>query len=113
MFQWVKNLFKDKETVFCKDCRWCIPRSDLQSTPHDQNPKWEFAKCESPLNFEEEKKLEDHKLYLVGDGDLDIAEPKRIVKYCEFARSSHACGKKGRWFEPMVAPEIPENKTVS
>jgi len=25
MFNWLWNIFKKKEKVFCDDCRWCIP----------------------------------------------------------------------------------------
>jgi len=118
MFKWLKNLFKNKEIIFCKDCRWCIPSTNTP-TPLELNPKWEYAKCNSPLNLKKEKlethKLYTHKLYLVGDGELNRPKRKRIT-YCSILRDisgiyGGGCGKKGRWFEPMVAPQnLPDKK---
>jgi len=106
MIKWLINLFKKKEVLFCKECRWCV--TGKPGNGITDNPKWAFAKCISPSNFEKPEKLEDHHLFLVGDGDLNLSElelelelePKRKSKYCEYARAySYYCGKKGRWFE--------------
>jgi len=114
MFKWFKGLFKRKDTVckdtvFCRDCRWCSPGLYLLGFP---NSKWRFAECISPLNYKKPTDLKNHRLYLVGNGSLEVSKT-RILIFCNGLRNSQrGCGKEGRWFEPMVVPQIPDSDNV-
>ena len=102
MFKWLKNLFKKREVVYCKDCRWCEPAMDQKDRTDVDNPIWLGAACKSPNNVE--TKEEDTKLILVADGELKKeTKIEPIFNFCFSLRNTvvfDICGPKGKWFEP-------------
>jgi len=97
MFKWILKLFKKREVVYCKDCRWCFPAYEQEGRKDIDNPIWYFAKCLSPHHFNKAKK-EYHDLILVADGELKAVETGKEQEYCMLSRK-YMCGSRGRWFE--------------
>jgi len=100
MFKWLKKIFKKREVVYCKDCRWCKPAMGQKSRIDVNNPIWRYAECKSPKNKEKIKSTREYKeLILVADGDLkEDIKYRPIWVFCSTLRRFD-CGKKGKWFE--------------
>ena len=96
-----------KEVKICKNCKWCNTWIDNRSKTDEMMPLPFFWKCSSPKNI---KIVKNERLLhrIVGGEEIKTTKDVRH-KLCVanrsynwfFALLMRACGKYGRWFEPI------------